>query len=462
MKKTFVLFAAFVACIALSCNKISEEVVDPETGMKTITITATIDESTKTSYADGTGVFSWTAGDEISVLCTDGNFYTFSATSTGSSSTFTGSIPGGESIGDRAYFPADAGHTADSFNLPYYKDITGHDSADIPMFGTKVGSTSSFSFSHCAGAALLTIRNIPDGITSVTITVASTHSTDPAYNYKLSGLFYIHTAYPKWDGAYATAANENIYSRKVSVSSHTAKLFVPAPAGANNWVPNKLTVTGHSGGGDVVLLSDKSMAALGIIERAHVTPLSPLGVCQLGFIDWSDAGVQVFEAGGAGSNTGDRIQQWKATMDADYLYFYYKILKEKIKWVDDPGTYVGSQSTIYIGLDLDNNTTTGSSDSYAGMTAEGWEATVEVRPWSGTTKGSPEVIPGENASSYIDRPVGTTLGAKVSQYCTFDATYAYLEIAIPRSALGATSSSIRVRHEMQWGYYTSFKTMTMN
>ncbi len=457
MKKFLALFVALCAGLAVSCNTESLPIENAnQAGMKAVSITATINDITKTSYT-GAGVFSWTAGDEISVLCSDGNFYTFTAASSAASSVFNGMIPEGESIGDKAYFPADAGHTDDSFSLPYYKDISAHTSADIPMVGTK-GAGDAYSFVHCAGAAMITIKNIPDGFTAATITVASTHSSDPAYNYKLSGLFYLH-ADPKWDGAYAVAANENIYSRKVAVVGNTATLYLPCPAGANNWVPNVLNVTGHNGVENVPLVSNKAMGALGTVDRAHIKPIKPLVLSRLGCIDWTDGGIASFAGNGEGSNYGERIMQWKVTSDAAYLYFYYKITKSKIKWGTD--SYLDSASTIYIGLDLDNNAATGSTDSWAGMTAEGWESQIQVKPWSGTTEGSPEVIPGDNANSWIEQPVGTTLGTKVSQRCTFDASYAYLELCIPRSALGAMSSTIKVRHEMQWGYYTSAESFSV-
>ena len=223
-----------------------------------------------------------------------------------------------------------------------------------------------------------------------------------------------------------------------------------------------INVTGYDNN-DVptALITDKSMKALGAFNRAEVKPLTPLGINQLGYIDWTDGSIASFAGNGEGNNYGERIIQWKVTSDAYYLYFYYKIKKEKIKWNEDGKSYVDSASKIYIGLDLDNDPSTGSSASFADIPAEGWEATVEVRPWSGTTQGSPEVIPGENANSYINKPVGTTLGTKVSQRCTFDSTYVYLEISIPRSALGSTASTVRARHGMQWGYYTSFESFSL-
>ena len=91
MKRFAFIFAAFAACFAVSCNKeMPESVTTPtvQDGFKTVTITANIaDADTKTSY-DADGKFSWTKGDQISVLASDEQVYTFTATETGASSAY--------------------------------------------------------------------------------------------------------------------------------------------------------------------------------------------------------------------------------------------------------------------------------------------------------------------------------------------------------------------------------------
>ena len=109
MKRFAFIFAAFAACFAVSCNKeMPESVTTPtvQDGFKTVTITADIaDADTKTSY-DADGKFSWTKGDQISVLASDDNFYTFTATETAATSTFTGQIPEDVTLGQYALYPA--------------------------------------------------------------------------------------------------------------------------------------------------------------------------------------------------------------------------------------------------------------------------------------------------------------------------------------------------------------------
>lgn len=431
MKKFFVFFAALGAFLAVSCNeelKIDVNPAQPE--MRTVTLTACIqDEGTKTSYSAGEGstlLFSWSTGDQISVLCSDAAFHTFTAeTVDGKQATFTATLEEGVNPGDRAYFPADANHTADSYNLPYYKDVTSHPSADIPMFGTKDGS-GKFNFAHCAGAALITIENIPDGITSATISVTSNNSSDASQCYKLSGLFYIHTTGPKWDGAYASTANEKVYSRKVSVSSNTAKLYLPCPAGANNWVPSLLNVTGHSSGGDVVLYSDKSMKALGTVERAHVKPLTPLVYVQLGSIDWSKVDMYPDDAAEYFPGTASRVIGWKVKADSKFIYFYLKYNKSD-------AISNGTSNYIEMGFDTDNDPDTGDAASYVGKV----EAFARLYPV--TNYADDTFTFGVGGSSKVECPVGTKTG-NPSHLGNVDSSYVYAEIAIERAKIGASAS----------------------
>ena len=147
MKKINFILAAFAAVFALSCNKEITNVQTPDdsvpAGMKMVTLTAGIDAAeTKTTY-DANGKFSWTKGDQISVLASDNNYYTFTATETASSSTFTGALPQDVELGTYALYPASEVHYYDAsawqpyFGIDMYKDLTGKFSADLPMTAKK-------------------------------------------------------------------------------------------------------------------------------------------------------------------------------------------------------------------------------------------------------------------------------------------------------------------------------------
>ena len=117
MKKTFILAAIAASVCLWSCAKTEEKPVPTEAeetqaggvvpeGFKIITIEATrsaeeqADEGaqnapvSKTSYANEK-TFSWTAGDQISVLCNNGseNFWqTFTAQTSAAVSRFTATV----------------------------------------------------------------------------------------------------------------------------------------------------------------------------------------------------------------------------------------------------------------------------------------------------------------------------------------------------------------------------------
>ena len=75
MKKILVLLAAAVAALlAVSCAKETVNDNFAQAGMKKVTITASVEEMTKTTYSE-TGAFSWTKGDKVSVLGDDKKFY---------------------------------------------------------------------------------------------------------------------------------------------------------------------------------------------------------------------------------------------------------------------------------------------------------------------------------------------------------------------------------------------------
>lgn len=322
MKNFALFFTAISALFAISCNKeaVSNETnLPPVEGMKIVTFSATVaKEATKTSYS-GEGTFSWTAGDEISVACSNGSFYTFTATKSGAKTTFTGYIPEGTDIGTRAYFPADPDHTDTQFCVTKEKDLRSHPSADLPMVGTgsKVGDDYKFSFSHCSGAALLTIDNIPTGIKYVEISVENA-------GLNLSGQFTLYkdgeTDNYNWDPKSGDGEHQ-YFIRKVNVLGNSAQIYLPYSSYPDRsmFKDNTVNVTGYDKD-DVptVLIKDKSMKALGTFNRAQVKPLTPLIYSNLANINWSDPAV--FTSNLDMSSSKKCLTQLKVSVDAYYLY----------------------------------------------------------------------------------------------------------------------------------------------
>lgn len=452
MKKIALVFTALCACL-ISCKKenpsFHDEASSHEVTMKTVSLTATVDEElTKTSYAEGT-TFSWTAGDEISVYCSDGNFYTFTANSSGATTTFTGSIPDGENLGSRAFFPANANHdlAGYAYNIPESKDLTSHPSAEIPMIGDKSGD--SYVFTHCCGATKMTITNIPDVFVSIQIAISHP-------SLKLSGSFSVFTdeGYWRWNPVAASSDSEKNFIRKVVVTNNTATVYIPYASGSDWWGTNTVSVIGYNSSEvPTTLISGKSMKSIGTVDRAHVKPLTPLALNKLGFIDWSDVNIPSF------GSTATRIVEWRATSDLYYVYCWFKITTSKIQWDDTGLTY--DKSYIYTGFDTDQNESTGGAANY-GINA-GYDALALVYPFTGTTNGTVEFKDGEDSRSWIKNPYnGSSVGKVATKGGSIDATYSYVEIAIPRDKIGSPSSGVSIDIQHGMDYHTSNKgTITL-
>ena len=100
----YMLLMAAAAVVACQKNSVIEEIAveeQPATGTYVYTVNASIPE-TKSDY-NGSGNFSWSADDAISVLFHNGDdnqFFTLTRVSgTGNTATFSGSITGGYVIG---------------------------------------------------------------------------------------------------------------------------------------------------------------------------------------------------------------------------------------------------------------------------------------------------------------------------------------------------------------------------
>ena len=357
-------------------------------------------------------------------------------------------MPDGVTLGSRAFFPADANHDLRDYkyHIPESKDLTSHPSADIPMIGDK-GEGNVYAFTHCCGATKLTVTNIPDIFVAVEISVKSA-------SLKLSGTFGVFTdeGVWRWNPAAAGSESEKSFTRKVSVSNNTASIYIPYASGEDWWSSNTLDVTGYDSY-DIAtdLITGKSMKSIGSVARAHVKPLTPLILSKLGFIDWTDAGIPSF------GSSNSRIVQWKATSDPYYIYFQYKITAEKIKWEteNEPATAYDlsyDKSYIYTGFNTDQNTETGGSAS-GGITLAGCEARSLVYPFTGTTYGTIEFKNGDDPRSYIQCPIGTSTGTKVTTRGAIDGTYVYVENAIPRNKIGSPSSGSTIDIQPAMDYY---------
>ena len=203
--KKILLFASIAALLATACSVVPEiEVNEPDSPTYTFTLNATMDsELTKTAY-ENDKTFSWSAGDQISVLFHNGDvnkFFTLTnTTGAGTSATFSGEIESGYAIGASddaskkyALFPAGShSYTAGNlpvFNIPASTDFTAsHFSANIPMAANGDGE-NSFVFKHMAGVYKVTFTGIDESVTKVRLAVTN------QLNYQISGDFQLKASY---------------------------------------------------------------------------------------------------------------------------------------------------------------------------------------------------------------------------------------------------------------------------
>lgn len=364
MKKQFVLIAAAIAALfAVSCVKENPVENAPVQGaMKEVTIMATIDEATKTSY-DADGTFSWHKGDQISVMGTDYNFYTLTANQGGATTTFTGLVPEDVALRQEAFFPADPGTNRTNgsyyFNIPQYKDLTSG-SADLPM-GAYSG-TETYVFKHMTGAALLTFTNFPADVVSAEVKIVNARL-------KLTGTFnaFLSSDLWTWNSASDVAEEERTLIRKVPVVNGQAQMYMPYN-GSLWWdYISTINIIGYdASGNEYKLLVDKAMNPdeKGA-QRGVVVPYAPLALpdyvpeADLTKVDWAAEGVVTYDLPGKASSNRQALRQLKVVADNNYLYARLVASADKLT----------STESDYFGLFL-YDVIDGSGDGYSN--AEWW------------------------------------------------------------------------------------------
>lgn len=171
--KKIKLSQLWLACILFGCQQ--AELIDPNENsgqeMKTVTISAGMDMAgTKASLDSHTGQFSWQSGDQLSVLVTDGNFYTFTLDGqTGHTADFIGEIPQGEYVTTVALYPAAVENGAANtlltdqtldYPLPAEYDYR-EDCSNVPMVAVFGENEDHMSFKQIGGVMRFVFENMP-------------------------------------------------------------------------------------------------------------------------------------------------------------------------------------------------------------------------------------------------------------------------------------------------------------
>lgn len=263
-----------LACILFGCQQ-TELIAPNENGgqeMKTVTISTAIDApDTKASIDSQTGKFTWQNGDDISVLATDGKFYTFTLTSGAGESLaeFAGSIPQDAAITSVAVHPAIVEDGADNtifvngiltYILPTEFDYA-EGCTNVPMVAVFDEGGAYMSFRQIGGVMRFSVKNMPaDASFNVTMNDKVITGT---YSFDTDGL-----------GSESISAGEGQSSVAISYSAAAdgmdAVFNLPVPTGTyNNF---KVEITDADGG---VLLS-KDYIADNTVNRATLLNMAEL------------------------------------------------------------------------------------------------------------------------------------------------------------------------------------------
>ena len=376
MKKTVVL-ASIAALMASACSVVPEiEVNEPDSPTYTFTLNATMDsELTKTAY-ENEKTFSWSAGDQISVLFHNGDvnkFFTLTnTTGAGTSATFSGEIESGYEIcssngekialfpaGDHYYDRTKAKYDATDypkrgvfFNIPALTDFTEtHFSANLPM--AAIGDAdNNFAFKHISGSYKVVFSNIDASVTKVKLHVKNQISR------ALSGDFRLENGgshnYCWWWTSAAEGSLAQTVSYIVNVIDGKATFYIPYSNGDGDGFQPILTLTNAVNGNTLKQVSAKApLSGSNVPSFSHMVVLPEIPASGTGSapgwrssndINW-DLVKTVIE--GRSSSTYGGINSMKFTADATNAYILLDINKSYL--LDNDSYDFSNHGVLFIG-----------------------------------------------------------------------------------------------------------------
>ncbi len=351
------MIAALVACSRMNPEVINvpeekpqeeqqEEVIP--TGTKVLTITAH-NSDTKTSYA-GEITFSWNEGDQISVICNDGDnnmWVTFTATTAAASSTFTsGEVAGNVVLGALdgtkvALYPASEHHVYGgsasgqiSFNIPAERDFrsseSGHQESAIPMFAWGTDE-NTYAFSNLTGAAKFTITGLPCSTVKMVYTVPSA-KLNGSFNLLYDSINTANSTNVHWDAATSEHDSEKTVTYYGDVIGETASFYLPYAEGT---IDGPSTLQLIDAATDMVLYNNTHVGDISINEnQIAVLPNLSLSFHSAYNIDWSSVP--------SATNSSDAYQglkKFKAKADDTYIYLYIEAAPNNMCLIHEYDSY---------------------------------------------------------------------------------------------------------------------------
>lgn len=348
----FYMLVMAVAAVA-ACQKESavDNAQEPAQKTYTYTVKASIDD-VKSDY-DADGKFSWSAGDAISVLFHNGDvnkFFTLTTTADGTASaSFSGEIEAGYEIGasdqtsvDKmiwVLYPASTKHSyvaGDAKPARFYMEpetdftaLGAHWSANMPMYDL-LADEGDITFKNMAVGYKFTVSDIDAAVSKIQFTVENQNLGSSWY--ALSGTIKIHAGDVYLDHSGANASTAIIsYIANVDPVTHKAEFYVPFRYYASGFKPI-ITIRDYNTGNLIKTLTAANVAS-GITSKGKVQPISisapgagtpPTFVSAFG-LDWSSISDSVIGNSGTISSYNNRVNVFKATADASYLYVYFEM-----------------------------------------------------------------------------------------------------------------------------------------
>lgn len=223
MKIRFYLATAIVALSWMGC---SQEEATNEIMSGANVIQATIESSSRSAVTDA-GVFSWTTGDEISLLDESNNdTYTYS----GSGNDFTPPSPVTVTTSVVAYYPAHGNHSATTFYLPQsYGDVNTEyvASTNAAMIATPPTTGNTYAFMHLGGVMRFNVKNVPVDADGFKFSVIGK---------KITGAFEVKSGTTKTIATEDDPSSDNtvIIRFKKLTEAKDMTFYVPMPTGTYN------------------------------------------------------------------------------------------------------------------------------------------------------------------------------------------------------------------------------------
>lgn len=382
MKQIHLSWLLMAAAVMTACDKqsaIEAPVNENESYVFSLKATSP-DIETKTEYS-ATGAFSWSAGDQISVIFNNGTenkYFTLTTSDNGATANFSGPIDAGYTIGELstgtkiALYPAgDHKYVAEDskpvkFNIPAEIDFTtSHYSANMPLYA-EGDDDDTFAFQNLACGFKFKFTEVSASKAKLVVQSQNT--------YQLSGDIPLHSG-PYLDNAYADIGSQNgSLTLIANVEDETVTFFVPF----RYYAPFFPIITLYDADTDEVIYTNTAKKAGQINSLGHVQPFS---ISVTGFvysfpskygIDWNE---ETISGEGDSSSTNSGIKVIKAKADESYLYLYFVVDKNKL--TTDPANEFANQAVFYLGDESDTNCTNtswiwGSTETYTKDATGGW------------------------------------------------------------------------------------------